>query len=244
MKIIIENAGDNYIYICRISDDQTIVIDPSSPAPTINALKQNKLKLTAILVTHNHFDHTAGIDQLRKNYGCRVIYPQETTEKLSVGNLDIEVIKTPGHTPDSVCYFLPKMQSQNEQPILWTGDTLFTGGCGRAPAYEMKTLYQSLSAIAELPHETLIYCGHEYTLENYQFAVTILPKDENFNSALLRAKQATGNKRPTVPSTIAEEKKSNIFLRAGDPAVKKALKMMNQPDWKVFAELRKRKNNF
>jgi hydroxyacylglutathione hydrolase len=156
---------------------------------------------------------------------------------------EVQVILTPGHTGTSVCYYLPPA-SEAGAGILFTGDTLFVGGCGRVLETDMQTMYNSIRKLATLPPETLVYPGHDYTEENYRFALTILPDDPDFRRRLAETEQAVRDGQPTVPSTIAEEKKSNVFLRARQPAVKSALNMPDASDAEAFAELRSRKDTF
>jgi hydroxyacylglutathione hydrolase len=217
--------GDNYIYLCRATDGGAFVVDPGQAAVVLQALKARGGRLTHILLTHHHGDHTGGAARLRDLTGCRVVgadtieVPLIDTiaaggEEFAFGGLRIKTISTPGHTRDSVCYFLPA-QPGIPTPILFTGDTLFVGGCGRVFECDAGTMWRSLNALAALPEETCVYCGHEYTVENYRFAARFFPRDAEYARRLAEALAAVQAGRPMVPSTIATEKRSNAFLRAG-----------------------------
>ena len=155
----------------------------------------------------------------------------------------IQVLATPGHTRTSVCYY---MQPSNENPngLLWTGDTLFVGGCGRIFECDPQTMWASLLKLASLPDDTLVYCGHDYTLENYEFALSIEPDNEIVKRRLNDFRQMLRRGEQTVPSSILQEKETNPFLRADTPGLKAALSMTNAQAVEVFAELRRRKDVF
>jgi hydroxyacylglutathione hydrolase len=206
----------------------------------LSILQRERLKLTTILVTHHHWDHVAGVQDLKDNTGCEVIGPDDKRipcidrvvgdgEVLSVGREDIEAIATPGHTSTSVCYYLQPSGS-NKAGVLWTGDTLFTGGCGRLLECSAQSMWESLRKLASLPDETLVYCGHDYTLENYEFALTIEPGNQAVKQRLQETRPAQKQGRQIVPSTISQEKMTNPFLR-----VRTA---------KEFAALRRKKDSF
>ena len=150
---------------------------------------------------------------------------------------------TPGHTRTSVCYYVPP-QTDDEPGVVYTGDTLFVGGCGRLVECDAATMWESLQKLAALPPETLVYCGHDYTLENYEFAVAIAPDSRRFRDRLAEVQKAVEYGHLTVPSTIAQERATNIFLRADNPQIKAALGMPDAESHEVFAELRRRKDLF
>jgi len=250
---IIPALHDNYIYLVAFGKE-ALVIDPGDADPVLRELKVRDLRLTAILNTHHHADHTGGNRALQKATGCRIIGPDDervplVSERLSGGeeivwgDLSVRAILTPGHTIGDMSFYVE--EAATDFPgILFSGDTLFAGGCGRVFEGTAEQLYRSLQTLAELPDETRIYCGHEYTLENYRFAGEILPDHKTitarFQAAL--ARQDIGN--PTIPSTIRQEKESNIFLLAEDPAMRRALDMPGADDVSIFTELRNRKNRF
>jgi hydroxyacylglutathione hydrolase len=225
MDIEILTFGDNYIYLCRATDGGAFVVDPGQAAVVLQALKARGGRLTHILLTHHHGDHTGGTARLRELTGCHVVGADRVEmplidtivsdkEEHVIGGLRVRTIATPGHTRDSVCYFLPA-QSGNPTPILFTGDTLFVGGCGRVFECDAGTMWRSLNLLAELPEDTRVYCGHEYTADNYRFAAKFFPRDAEYARRLTEAQATAPAGRPTVPSTIASEKRSNVFLRAG-----------------------------
>ena len=239
--IIIPALGDNYIYLCCYGQHNAFAVDPGSSRPVLKALEQHNLNLTHILATHGHFDHTAGIEDLKKKTGCDLIADNEAGI-IHIANMNIQVIATPGHTRDSVCYYV--QPSENHSGILFTGDTLFIGGCGRPMECDAFTMWNSLQKVAALPDDTLVYPGHNYTEENYEFALTIEPDNTLVKKALKTIKDWQKRGKPTVPSKIGQERATNVFLRAEEPEIKSALDMSNAITGEVFAELRRRKNIF
>ena len=191
--ITIPALGDNYIYLYRYGPDNAFVVDPGEAKAVLETLEKLNLNLTHALATHHHFDHIAGIKQIQMETGCDLIIGNKAGI-LHIGNIDIEVISTPGHTQDSVCYYV--QPPKNNNGILFTGDTLFIGGCGRIIESDASTMWNSLKKIARLPDNTLVYPGHDYTQENYEFALTIEPGNKLVKKVLQTIK--TGD--PTVPS--------------------------------------------
>jgi hydroxyacylglutathione hydrolase len=247
-------CGDNYIYICPCGDDRAFVVDPTDAAMVLHALAERRWSLLAILLTHHHGDHTAGAGRLKSQTGAAIIGADERrisgldrlvgdANRITLGDRTAQVLGTPGHTSTSVCYYL-EPSSTGEPGVVFTGDTLFVGGCGRPMECEARILWKSLERLAALPDETLVYCGHDYTVENYEFARTIEPDNRAVQERLRETKQAAREGRPGVPSTIVQEKATNIFLRAGEPKVKAAVGMAQASADRVFAELRQRKNLF
>jgi len=252
--ITIPAFGDNFIYLCRYEQDKAFAVDPCDAYAVLSLLKKHTLKLTAILVTHHHLDHTAGIEKLKNRTGCIVIGADkerisgidqvvDDEQIVTIGNTKIQVIATSGHTRTSVCYYM-QPTNYNQQGILWTGDTLFVNGCGRLLECDAKAMLDSLLKLASLPNDTLVYCGHDYTVENYEFALTIEPDNEAIQKRLLEVGQAVSKGRNTVPSTMSQEKATNPFLRAEAVAIKEALNMPDARPEEVFAKLRRRKDIF
>jgi hydroxyacylglutathione hydrolase len=161
---------------------------------------------------------------------------------LTFGDATVQVIATPGHTRNSVCYHVPAKDGENG--VVYTGDTLFVGGCGRLLEGDAATMWQSLQRLAALPAETLVYCGHDYALENYEFAVSIAPDNRRFRQRLAEVQKAAEYGRLTVPSTIVQERVTNLFLLADDPQIRAVLGMPDAAPSEVFAELRSRKDTF
>jgi hydroxyacylglutathione hydrolase len=248
--ITIPALGDNLIYLHRHNRSDCLVVDPSDCSPVLRILREQDLSLTTILITHHHWDHTGGVAELKQKTGCKIIGGDkrrilgidqlvEDGEILPVGDADVHVIATPGHTSTSVCYYVPP-SAGSVSGILWTGDTLFVGGCGRLFEGNAESMWESLQRLASLPDDTLVYCGHDYTLENYEFALSIEP-DNQVVKRRLHDIERTGQ---TVPSTILQERTTNVFLRAGTSELKSALDMPQAKDFEAFAELRRRKDVF
>jgi len=244
--------ADNYIFIYRYEGKKAFVVDPGDADPVLAYASEHGIEIKAVFNTHRHFDHTDGNKKLREITGCEIIGPDksriptldrtvEDGERLSFGPVEIRVVSTPGHTESDVCYF---MRRPNGDPVLWTGDTLFVGGCGRLYGGWPEALFDSLNRLASLPEETLVFCGHEYGADNLRYALTIEPKNEILHARYQELLDMSKRGSPTVPSTIGEEKRTNIFLRAGEKAVKSPLGMDNSEPYDVFVELRRRKDVF
>jgi hydroxyacylglutathione hydrolase len=252
--ITIPAFGDNFIYLYRYDKNNALAIDPCDSSAVLNSLNKHNMNLTTILITHHHWDHTGGVADLKKKTGCEVIGPDKSRipaidrvvddkQVLTIDNIEIQVIATPGHTNTSVCYYI-SASNDNERNILWTGDTLFAGGCGRILESNARTMFDSLLTLASLPDDTLVYCGHDYTLENYEFALTIEPENKDVKQRLQEIKQTIRAGGFTVPSTMLQEKATNIFLRSDTNEIKTALNMPDAGAVDVFAELRRRKDVF
>jgi len=248
--IAIPALGDNLIYLHRYNQSDCLVVDPSDCSSVLRILREQDLSLQMILITHHHWDHTGGVAELKQKTGCRVVGGDKRRirgldqlvaggEILPVGDAEVHVIATPGHTSTSVCYYVPP-SGTNVSGVLWTGDTLFVGGCGRLFEGNARSMWKSLQKLASLPDDTLVYCGHDYTLENYEFALGIEPDNQAIRQRLNDIRQSG----QTVPSTILQERTTNVFLRAGTPELKAALNMPEAKDFEVFAELRQRKDIF
>jgi hydroxyacylglutathione hydrolase len=243
---------DNYIWLLRdTTSGNAIIVDPGEAEPVLKVLQEQQLKLTAILVTHAHSDHVAGIPELLNHtkvpvYGSLVdslpFYSHLLQENdiIHLQKLDISftVLQIPGHTLGHIAYY-----GLNS---VFTGDTLFTGGCGRIFEGTAAQLYQSLNKLCQLPSETFVYCGHEYTEKNLLFAKEV----ESDNAALLeRLKNVSllrEEQKPTVPASLALELQTNPFLRCFSRAVIQSVekhcgKKLDSP-LQVFAELRKWKD--
>ncbi|NQY42492.1 MAG: hydroxyacylglutathione hydrolase, partial [Legionellales bacterium] len=202
--IPIHALKDNFVWtIKKHNDSSCICIDPGEASPVINFLEENNLNLDSILITHHHFDHTGGIDELYKKYRPKIyvpsisIYPKAILVKeedaVIVNDLTFKVLNTPGHTLDHVIYVLDKN--------IFTGDTLFSGGCGRIFEGTYEMMYQSLQKICAFPNEYKIFCGHEYTKENLEFALTIDEKNVAITK-LLTYISTNGDNFVTLPSNI------------------------------------------
>jgi hydroxyacylglutathione hydrolase len=236
--------ADNYAYLVESGGD-AVVIDPGEASPVLRALERSGSRLRAVLCTHGHFDHTGGSRELSQRTGCAVMLPDEALvkeDRLAVGSLAFDVLRTRGHSADSVCFYLPP--EGGVAGDLFTGDTLFLGGCGRLLTKSPEMMWSSLQALATLPPETKVYPGHDYTLENYEFAVTVEPDNRLVRARLEEIRSLIEADMPTVPSTIGLELTTNPFLRAVQPEMRRALGMEDASDVEVFAELRRRKDRF
>ena len=243
--------SDNYAVLLRDpATDAVAVIDVPEADPVIAALEAAKCKPTHILVTHKHADHIQGIPALKQRYGAKVIGPRndgdiptldEKTgepDTVQVGSLRARVFDTPGHTAGHICYWF------ESEKLLFAADTLFALGCGRAIEKPAAVLWDSLLKLRQLPDDTVVYCGHEYTLANGRFAVTVDPGNAALKVRLAQVEKTRAADKPTIPSMLGEEKATNPFLRADDPAVAEAVGMNGADAAAVFTEIRERKNNF
>ncbi len=241
---------DNYgVLVHDREGGATIAIDAPDAAEVSRALEARGWRLTHILVTHHHGDHTAGIAALKAETGCTVIGPKREAariphldrsvsepETLTIGSLEIAVLDTPGHTIGHVSYWIA------DAGVAFVGDTLFAMGCGRVLEGTAEMMWGSLTKLAGLPRETLFYCGHEYTVANAKFGLLIEPDNARLRQRLAEAEAARAEGRATLPTRLDDELATNVFLRAGDPSLRERLGLRDAPDWKVFAELRERKN--
>lgn len=229
----------------------TASIDAPEEAPIVEALERTGWELNHILVTHHHFDHVEANGALKQKYGCDITGPASEADKIPgidhsvsegdrfhFGQYEVEVLETPGHTLGHICYHIPAAG------VLFAADTLFALGCGRVFEGTPAQMHYSLQKLATLPDETEIYFGHEYTEANARFAVTVDPENE----ALAQRAAEIGKMRAaglaTAPTTMGQEKATNPFLRAADPAIRAHLHMQGADDVDVFTEIRKRKDNF
>lgn len=241
--------SDNYAVLLH-DGDITALIDAPEAAPIEKALDKEGWKLTHILITHHHSDHVDGIAALKKKYGAKVIGPKNDgeipmiDEKVSegdtvrLGNMTARVLDTPGHTAGHISYVF------DNEKLLFAADTLFVLGAGRAFEKPASVLWQSLLKLRKLPGDMKLYCGHEYTLGNARFAITVDPKNAGLKKRLAEVEAARAAGKPTVPSLLSDEFATNPFMRADDPAIAEAVGMQGSDPAAVFTEIRERKNNF
>lgn len=228
----------------------TVAIDAPLEDPIVAALQRRGWTLTHILTTHWHPDHVEANLALKSRGGVEIIGPEAEADRipgidrtvsdgdhLELGGHAIDVIATPGHTLGQVSYHF------RDDSIAFTGDTLFALGCGRVFEGDPEMMWQSLSRLMELPPETVIYCGHEYTLANARFAVTVDPHNTELARRAEQVAAIRERGEPTLPTTMALELATNPFLRAADPAIRTHLQMTDATDAEVFAEIRRRKDN-
>ena len=219
---------DNYIWAIEYAPGLCAVVDPGCAKSTINYIKSTSLTLTAILITHHHWDHTDGIEALCAQHDVPVYGPAHEQipcrshamhdgdiAELGDGMLSLTAIDTPGHTTGHISY--------HGHGCLFCGDTLFLAGCGRLFEGTAEQLHHSLQRLAALPDDTLIYCGHEYTLDNLAFAQSIEPDNTCIAKRIKSCQQQRQQQQPTVPATLAQEKQSNPFLRCHMPTLQQAI---------------------
>jgi hydroxyacylglutathione hydrolase len=229
----------------------TAAIDAPEAAAVEQALKDTGWTLTDILVTHHHADHTDGIRALKERTRCRVVAPAAEAAKIvaidkvvkegdtvKVGNLTANVIETPGHTAGHISYWF------HADKLAFVGDTLFSIGCGRVIEGTPAQMWTSLKKLRDLPDDTQIYCGHEYTLSNIKFARTVEPDNTALAAREVQAKAQVEKGEPTIPVTIGAEKAENPFLRADLADIAASVGLSGKPAEEVFAEIRARKNKF
>jgi hydroxyacylglutathione hydrolase len=242
--------SDNYGYLIHDPVSKaTASIDAPEAGPIVKALQREGWTLTDILVTHHHADHVGGIAELKAKYKCRVVGPHDKAaaiadvdervregDRVHVGGLTARVLETPGHTLDHVSYVFDADQA------LFCADTLFSVGCGRVFEGTYPMMWDSLRKLRALPDDTRVYCGHEYTMANIKFALTVDPDNAALKARAEEAARQRGANQPTLPTRIGDEKQTNVFLRADVPAVAAGLGLAGRSAAEVFAELRERKN--
>ena len=247
---IIRCLQDNYSYlIIDKKNNLACVIDPSESKPITNYLDKHKIKLKYILNTHHHYDHVGGNEELKKRYKAKVVGYEG--DKSRIPNIDIclrdqeiwsrdsfvaKIFHIPGHTLGHICFYF-----FNEK-ILFTGDTLFSLGCGRIFEGSYKQMLNSLNILKTLPLETKVYCGHEYTLQNSKFCIKYDSNNNNLKEKIISVKKKLNIGLPTIPSTIKDELECNIFLRSEDKSIQENLYSNNSLE--TFSKLRDLKDNF
>ena len=212
---------DNFSYILIDQNKNACVIDPSESEPIINFVEKNNIKIKYILNTHHHFDHIGGNKEIKKKYNAKIVAYKNDLHRIpdvdislknnqiwTAENFKSKIIHIPGHTNGHICFFF-----ENEK-IAFTGDTLFSLGCGRIFEGTYEEMFSSLKKLKELPKETKIYCGHEYTLKNSEFCLKYDKNNKRLQKKINEIKNKVYNNVPTVPSTIEDEIACNIFLRA------------------------------
>lgn len=240
---------DNIGVLIHTADGTTASVDAPDAAAVEAALAERGWNLTHILVTHHHGDHTAGNLELKLRTGCRIIGPRAEAARIPgldvevddgdsflLGSHPVEVVGTPGHTIGHVTYVMPNDKAA------FVGDTLFVMGCGRILEGNAEMMWHSLCRIASLPPDTRIYCGHDYTVANARFGLTIEPENALLRHRLEDAEAKLAKGQLTVPTRLDEELDTNVFLRPHKFDIRRRLGLGAVADWRVFAELRERKN--
>ena len=223
MKVeVIPCLQDNYSYLIIDKINNTAcVIDPSESKPIINFLEKENINLKYILNTHHHFDHVGGNKDLKKKYNSVVIGYKDDSSRIpeidillednqiwKARNFEAKIMHIPGHTTGHICFHFFK------EKLLFTGDTLFSLGCGKLFEGTYEDMFKSLDKIKKLPQDTKIYCGHEYTLQNSKFCIEHDPENTNLKNKIKEVKKKRENSLPTIPSILKDEMECNIFLRA------------------------------
>lgn len=241
---------DNYAYLIVDRDAELCAaVDPSEPEPVRRALAEAGVKLTHILNTHHHWDHTGGNLALKEEFGATVVGPAKDRARIPAidegvseaapwrfGSREVSILEIPAHTSGHIAFVF--------DGFAFTGDTLFAMGCGRLFEGDPPTMWASLSKLMRLPDDTQIYCGHEYTLNNGRFAMTLEPGNDALAARLKDVEAARAQNEATIPTNMGLEKKTNPFLRPSSSEIRRTLNMEHASDVDVFGEMRRRKDSF
>jgi len=243
---------DNYIWLVT-TNEGSIVIDPGESKEIINLIDENKIDLKGILVTHHHFDHTSGIIDLLKKGEVDIYGPKNNISEINkrvkgldhinIIGIDFEVIEIPGHTLDHIAFY----SFNDNNPILFCGDTLFAGGCGRVFEGSFEQMFNSIKKLSKLPEHTKIYCGHEYTLSNLKFALEVDSENKYLKEEYQKVSKLIDLNIPTLPSDLEKEFKVNPFLRCDEKPIKDKINSkfsISGNEFDTFTALRKWKDNF
>ncbi|CAO3411423.1 hydroxyacylglutathione hydrolase [Azospirillum largimobile] len=253
MEVILVPAfADNYIYVLRDAASGKVgVVDPGEAAPVQAALERRGWTLTHIFLTHHHNDHIGGVAELKARHRATVIGARADAHRIPdldvalgdgdrtvFGEQTARVIAVPGHTSGHIAFWFEAAET------LFSGDTLFSLGCGRLFEGTPAQMWESLQSLRSLTDSTRVYCGHEYTQSNGRFALTADPDNSALRQRMEEVAALRERNQPTIPTTIGLERRTNPFLRADDPAVQSAIGLPGAPPVEVFAELRHRKDHF
>jgi hydroxyacylglutathione hydrolase len=244
--------NDNYVYLAHEPGaGVTGVVDPAVAGPVLERLAARGWKLDWILSTHHHADHTGGNLELKEATGCRVAGAKADEaripgidlklaegDRFKLGEAEAQVFETPGHTSGHISFWFPQAKA------LFCADTLFSLGCGRVFEGSFAQMWNSLSKLAALPDDAMVYCAHEYTQSNARFALSIDPENPALKARAAEVDRQRAAGKPTVPTKLGAERATNPFLRPSDPAIRKKLGMADASDAEVFAEIRRRKDHF
>ena len=244
--------SDNYAYLVHDPEEGVCaIVDPSEPGPVKAALERHGLKLTHILNTHHHFDHTGGNIPLKQEFGATVVGPEKDRDRIPAIDIGVDesapfmfgshrarILEIPAHTRAHIAFVF------EEDEAAFTGDTLFAMGCGRLFEGTPEMMWDSLSKLMALDGRMAVYCGHEYTLNNGRFALTLEPGNADLQARMADVQQVRAKNLPTIPSTIDLEKRTNPFLRPNSTEIRHTLNMAGASDVEVFGEMRRRKDSF
>ncbi len=250
--VTIPCLSDNYAFLAHdAATGQTALVDAPEPGPILAELDRRGWSLSHVLLTHHHWDHVDGLPGILEKHPAKVIGATADAHRLppldlqvsegdsfEIGGEPVEVLDVSGHTVGHIAFYLP------QSAVVFTADSLMALGCGRLFEGTPDQMWASLSKLAALPEDTLVCSGHEYTLSNAKFAVTIDPDNAALQQRVADTNRARAAGEPTVPSTLALEKATNPFLRAADPAIQAHLGMVGADPAAVFAEIRGRKDRF
>jgi hydroxyacylglutathione hydrolase len=249
---IISCLKDNYSYLIHEEKTNTVaIIDPSDFEPCDKLIKNKYKKLDYILNTHHHYDHVGGNEKLKKKYKSIVLGFVSDKDRIpgidkflndnqnfKIGSLNFLVIFIPGHTTGHIAFYLEK------EKIIFTGDTLFSLGCGRVFEGTYEQMFKSINKLKKLPKETKIYCGHEYTKKNLEFCIKYEPNNEYLRKKKDWLDTKFKSNFPSIPVSIKDELRTNIFLRCNEQSVKNVLNLNNSSEQEIFVKLRDLKDNF
>ena len=249
---IIPCLNDNYSYLFHEEKTNTVaIVDPSEFEPCDKVIKNKYKKLDYILNTHHHYDHVGGNKKLKKKYNSTIFGFEgdknripcidkflNDNQNFQIGDLNFSVIFIPGHTKGHIAFYL------KDEKIIFTGDTLFSLGCGRIFEGSYKQMFHSLNKIKNLPKDTKIYCGHEYTRKNFDFCLKYEKNNKLLKKKLSWIEDRISKKLPTIPVSLQEELDTNIFLRCGTKSIKNELKMNDSSEELIFEKLRNLKDEF
>ena len=251
----IKAFSDNYIWLVT-TNEGLLVVDPGDAAPVESYLKDNNMSLSNILITHHHFDHTGGVKRLSETNNNLDVYGPTNSifdginkelkdgDKINILGIDFSIIEVPGHTLDHIAFF-----AENDgNPFLFCGDTLFAGGCGRIFEGTYEQMFESLSKLSELPLNTKVYCGHEYTLSNLSFALKVDKSNNILQVRYTDCVEARNNDIPTIHSTLELEMQTNPFLRHDQKDIQECIMQKNDyledpNNMEIFKALREWKDN-
>ena len=248
----IKAYDDNYIWLIS-TNEGSIVVDPGESEKIIKAIDENRIDLKGILITHHHYDHTNGLKDLLEKNEFDVYGPINNInginkkvgelDKFSIIGIEFEVIEIPGHTLDHIAFY----SFNKGSPVLFCGDTLFAGGCGRVFEGTYEQMFEALKKISKFPKNTKVYCGHEYTLSNIKFALEVDPNNEKLQSEFEHVQGLIKSNTPSLPTTIEKELDLNPFLRCDNLEIQKnIINRFNVGDneFEIFTAIRKWKDNY